>query len=934
MSYNATVSRLQIPPSSTDLSGEWRFGLDAGDIGVSERWCDSPLADRIHLPGTLWDLGVGETDPAPGFGGPQLRYSYEGRAWYQREVEVDRLLASRRLTLFLERCSQGTALWANGRLIGTHETLVAPHVYDLTGRLNPGRNTLTVMVDNRHRVGSPLDADWETRAMCSGPGYNGIVGRIELHVSDLVSIDHLDVYPGKRGSIARVRCRIGNVTGLAGNVSLLASVTDPATGSEVASCACDVALSGSRTKSVDLLVDLANARHWTEFDPALYELTATLEGDVGGVRRDRRSLLFGRRCIDKRGKALLLNGRRVFLRGRVEHGAFPKDGRASMDVESWVSVLSTAKAHGLNHVRFHSWCPPEAAFVAADRMGFFFHVEPGWIPRREGEDEPEGGSDFMLRECWRIIEAYGNHPSFCFLSVGGNEQLCWGPPYEEATARHQAKLMDRLDRVRRRDRRHLYTCTTGPWTAGRRDDYYASAWGADHDWRTKVYAPIYGCRWGGPDMLEGSRYITDPPTTDVDYRAEIEGIDAPVVSHEIGQWAVFPDIREIEKHTGVYRPVNLEAISDLLRRNGLIEYASDFASASGQLSLRLYKDEIEFALRTPGFGGFQLLDLIDYPWQNTATVGILDAYWQSKGLISEEGFRRFCGPTVPLARMPKLTWTVGETLTADIEIAHYGERDIPNETIRWVVRAEDGEFEASGAWSRRGLRTGQLSRVGRIAVPLEQTPAPAKLCLSVLLENTGARNDWELWVYPEAPAGAVPAGVEVHTEWNQARAALARGGVAVFVPGEGELRESLPGVFPPVYWSWLYFRNRQVGTMGLLIGEAHPALRGFPTEYHSNWQWWEPVSNSRAMVLDGLPSDIKPIVRVIDKFDTCRRLAAVFEAGVGSGRLLVSSIDLINDLDARPVSRQLRRSILDYVSGPEFAPGSVDVGDLDAVFGV
>ena len=153
-----------------------------------------------------------------------------------------------------------------------------------------------------------------------------------------------------------------------------------------------------------------------------------------------------------------------------------------------------------------------------------------------------------------------------------------------------------------------------------------------------------------------------PANTMTDYRRSIAGVRVPVIGHEVGQYTVFPDFREIAKYTGVLRARNLEIFREKLRAKGMLDQAEQFRQASGALAVLCYREDIEAALRTPGFGGFQLLDLQDFPGQGTALVGILDAFMDSKGLIEPKAWREFCSEVVPLVRMKKYAWTTGRDL--------------------------------------------------------------------------------------------------------------------------------------------------------------------------------------------------------------------------------------------------------------------------------
>ena len=925
------------------LAGEWQFRADPQNCGRQQQWFLLKLPDKIKLPGTVTGAGFGYPVNTSSLDGPSPVATYQVPAWYRREVQIPQAWRGKRIVLFLERANWVTGVWANGQFAGMRNSLAAPHVYDLTRLLAAGRNYLIIMVDNSAAVTDYIENPGEPPIPSLGPAgprhceqrYNGILGRIELQATDPIWIESVNAYPDVAGNKVQARIRIGNVTGHAATAKLVLSVLATDRSGASYDVRQEVPISSARTQPITLEASLAKPMGvWNEFTPRLCSMTAAVAiPSSGQPMADRCRVTFGMRQLGRNGSQLLLNGKPIFLRGRVDCAVFPLTEHAPMDVPAWRTILRRAKAYGLNHFRFHSWCPPEAAFEAADEMGFLFQVEPTGFSGSILEDDTSQAAGYALAECLRIVETYGNHPSFGFLSVGGNERLSIGHPYKAVVARRQAMLIGHLARVREKDSRHLYTCTTHPWTQGRTDDFYITGWG-------KATYPngrpvrLYASNWGGPDMLKGSRFLEEAPETTSDYRRGLEGIDGPVIVHEVGQWAVFPNIAEIGNYTGAWRAGNLELIRQQLEKKGTLGQAQDFVRASGQLSLRLYREEIESALRTPGLAGLDLLDLIDYPWQATATVGVLDAFWDSKGLISPEEFREFCGPTVVLARLPKRTWRTTETLRAEIDVAHYGPGDLADASVERTLSVQGDKPVASGRLATTTIPSGGLKRLGTIEVPLQTVPSPAKLILRASTRKGSFSNHWDLWIYPDTPAPAVFPSVEVFTEWNRAaKSALAQGGRVLLLPGQERIVQSLPGIFTPVYWSWRYFKDRQVGTMGLLCDPQHPALAGFPTEFHSDWQWWEPITHSRTMILDDLPRSLKPILQVIDKFDSCRRLGAIFEARVGSGRLLVCSIDLNGNLDQRPVSQQLKRSLLTYMASERFRPAqSLQRQDLDALF--
>jgi hypothetical protein len=583
-----------------------------------------------------------------------------------------------------------------------------------------------------------------------------------------------------------------------------------------------------------------------------------------------------------------LNGRPVFLRGTLECCIFPRTGYPPTDVPSWERILKVAKAHGLNHLRFHSWCPPEAAFEAADRMGFIYQIECD-VWTTIGTDPKVDA--FIHAETERILRTYGNHPSFCLLSHGN-----------EPSGQQKEFLTDWLARCKKLDSRHLYTAGSG-WPRLPESQYHVTpdpriqAWGAGLS----------------------SRVNAKPPETTTDYRSIVaQNPTQPIISHEIGQWCVYPNLEEIAKYTGVTRARNFEVFRDFLQSSHLLDQAKPFLLASGKLQAMLYKEEIESALRTPGFGGFQLLDLHDFPGQGTALVGVLDPFWESKGYITAEEFHRFCCETVPLARLTKRTWTSDETFTAQVEVAHFGPRPMASVKPSWTLTGEDGKVVASGTLPVKNVPLGNGIALGEIRADLSKAQAPQKLVLTVAIGAvTSAKysNDWDLWVYPPKAAQPEPKDVVLVDRLDEkALASLRSGGKVLLLPRPGSVRGDERGRVPPgfssIFWNTAWTRGQAPHTLGVL----------FPTEYHSNWQWWDLVSKSQILILKDLPPDFRPIVQVIDDWFTARRLGLVFEANVEGGRLLVCGIDLRTDLDQRPVARQMRQSLTAYMQSAAFAP--------------
>ena len=908
------------------LGGTWSFRLDRSDAGEREKWFEQTLPEKIKLPGSLPAQGVGDepsvdtkwtgsivdrswfTEPEyapyrqPGnvkvpFWLQPEKY-YAGAAWYQREFEIPAAWAGKRVVLSLERPHWETRVWVDGRFIGSNNSLSTAHEYDLGASLAPGKHRLTVRVDNRmvidigensHSISDHTQGNW-----------NGIVGDISLRATSPVWIEDLQVYPQVATRSVTLKGRIGNATGRAGSGRLDFVVTPMGfnLGKEIAGKKLPVTWTADGAVFETEMSLSPEARLWDEFNPALYRLMAWLEGDQA---RATRGVHFGLREISTSGTQFLLNGRKTFFRGTLECCIFPKTGHPPVEVASWKRIIKTCQAHGLNLIRFHSWCPPEAAFVAADELGFYYQVEvASWANQSTTLGDGKPVDQWIYEETDRILKAYGNHPSFLLLPYGN----------EPGGRKANAYLARWVSHYRERDPRRLYTSGSG-WPQLPENQFHVTP-------DPRIQAWGQGLR---------SRINAQPPETVTDYRDYIQQRSVPVISHEIGQWCVYPNFDEIRKYTGYLKPKNFEIFRDSLEAHGMGPLARDFLLASGKLQALCYKEDIESALRTPGMGGFQLLDLHDFPGQGTALVGVLDPFWESKGYITPSEFRRFCAQTVPLARLAKRVFATDETLEARLELAHFGAAPLDQAVPVWKLVTEKGRALARGKLAPRTVPVDNGIELGSIRVPLENVPAPARCKLVVALEATPFENDWDIWIYPARSPAETPAGVLVTGDFDQrALAALENGGkVLLTVPAariKPDPRRPVALGFSSIFWNTAWTKGQPPHTLGILCDPRHPALAAFPTEYHSNWQWWYLISRAGAIVLDELPRNLEPTVRIIDDWFTNRRLALMFEARVGKGRLLMCGLDLQDPAAQDPVTRQFRQSLLAYMTGSKFKPAT------------
>jgi hypothetical protein len=842
--------------NAESLAGSWRFEI-AGTNAVA---CSSqlPNATQIHLPGTMDDAGLGPKNTnTPTLEGPYRLHNYAGPAWYQRDVEIPADWAGKHVTLFLERCRWTTTVWLDNRCYGSQDSLIAPHVYDFGTGIAPGKHRLTICVDNTVK----LDLGRFVSALFGGTwgNMNGIVGKIELRATPPVWIDDVQIYPDAAKMQARVAVKIGNATSQPGRGELVVNGNST-----------NVAW-GEHGGEAQVTVDMRGAKLWDEFEPNLSAVTVKL-GD------NARTVRFGMRDFAEKGTQFTLNGRPIFFRGTLECSIWPLTGYPPTDEPAWRRIFEIEKSYGLNFIRFHSWCPPEAAFAAADEAGVMIQVEGPQANVPAGKNPARDA--FTEAEFKRIVDTYGNHPSFCLMTLG-NEY-----------GGNSALLTRWVDMLIQRDARHLYSSASSAQTTTNR-------------------------QWTETGSGRGVRSAD----TERDLRAVVASAGRPIVGHEIGQWMYWPDFSEIKKWSGVMALKNFEMIRDDMAKKHLLAQESEFVQASGRFATRLYKEEIELLLRTPGYGGFSLLDLHDYPTQGTALVGPLDAFWNSKGFVTPEQFRSYCSPTVPLLRMPKRVFTSDEKFTASAELANYGPADLNEAQPVWRIKDEHGREIASGKLSSATAPTGKLTPLGEIQASLTSAPAPCKLNIRVGLRGTKFFNDWDIWVYPANVSPQPPANVTVCTKWADAKTALAAGKKVVLFPRDINPKESLRGRFLPVFWSPVWFPSQKPNTMGLLCDPRNPLFAEFPTEFFSDWQWFSLMEHAREFILDDTAPDFRPLVQVIDNFARNHKLGVIFEGRVGSGSLLVSGFDL-PQLTNDAAARQLLASLYAYVGSAKFNPKS------------
>lgn len=858
-----------------DLSGEWLYKTDYKDLGIHERYYNDKFElGCFMLPGSTCENGIGKKQQyydeltKEAVRAPREKYEYIAPLWLQREIIVPPEFEGKAVRLFLERVNIASELWIDGEKAGRQVIeLSAPHVYNLTGKLTAGKHTLTLRIDNRNSLN--LDTMASGYSVDTQGYWNGIIGRIELQAENIFHIENIQIYYEDNG----INVKVTNTSDVCSpfihkDAVIEMCVTAP-DGKKSDTKRFDIKLYNS--KQVDCFrYDIAEAVYWNEYNPALYTLNVRyICEDI----QDEKSVEFGIRTIKTENKKILLNGRQICLRGTIDCAIYPVTGYPPTDIETWRKNFKTIKSYGLNHVRFHAWCPPEEAFSAADELGLYISVEmPMWLNRdvcalELGEDIIH--RQYFLNEAITISKTYGNHPSFIMFS-NGNENM---GDFD--------LLNDITTCVKAYDNRRIYTLTTN----------------FDHP---VMPCEDYLCAYeaGGHKVRIQDIQDIAAESTKLDYSKAVSDVSVPIISFEIGQYCVYPDVRNIEKYTGNILPTNFDIIKKEMIKKDVYHKLDDYVKASGDLAVKLYKEDIEAALRTKDFGGFELLSLCDYTGQSTATVGILDAFFDSKGLIEPKQFRRFCNSAVPLFKAKRIFKNT-ETLDAELDLYDCTENGIKNPVFDLKIYNGNEIFYQVQTTERK------------ISVPLGGIKKSSRL--NVEISVSGYTNSWNIYVFSETEENPCVKVIKTVSELNEI---IENGGRAV-VTAEC-FKDTIDGSFIPVFWSPVHFPSQK--PCGAIIDNKHPLFKDFPTEKYPDYQWKTLLDNSKSVDISSFGKKFRPIVETVPNFVDNTPSSPMFEVRVSNAKLLFCGFDL--DKDDIPSDR-LKSCILNYAASDLFEPETI-----------
>ena len=930
------------------LNGKWHVVLEDGTTG------------QMDLPGTLDENGIGHRDVGANQWHPDAvlgnaageidkdapiatrftrRHTYEGEARISRKITVpdygtDRLfvLAERARALRLLVDGEACSVFRQG-------TLSTPYIFELTGAA-PGEHEFTFLSDNSY-PGMPKAAIYYSSAATdeTQTNWNGILGECSMYTRPQNFIDSLRVYPravkkeekNKAGGYVLDVCvelapgakKVYKDAKIILQSEALAAgeLEDTQTLTEIISYSGEgLAEAGTDKEENPKTMEIwfrdlplrENVKLWDEDEGNLYEMAVTLDNgmsaeDKGGSTAECRTR-FGIRSFGDNGSGrLALNGRAIFLRGEANCAEYPETGHPPMTIPEWKEMLLKYRSYGINFVRFHSHCEPEAAFAAADELGMLLQPELShWDPKDAfGTEE---SYRYYRAELVDLLKTYANHPSFVMLTLGNELQ---------AQDEGRERMRELVRTAKRMDPTRLYANGSnafyGEEGCDPESDFYTSQSCKD--------VVIRGTFSGMRGYLN-ENYPSADRTYD-EAMAEIrKEYQKPVFSFEVGQFEVLPDFEELESFHGISDPVNLKLIKKRVEERGLLPTWEKYVEATGELSRLAYREEIEAAMRTRELSGISLLGLQDFPGQGTALVGMMNSHMESKPypFARPERFREFFRESRIFVKLPRYTYEEGEYLTAEVEVANFGKESISGELV-WTLGYRDcavnsgrGELRCDRADRQKNCPPGTYTSLGRLDIPLEVKGVSAAFMLTVSMGD--CTSTYPVWVYkktsPECPKNVY----ETRVFDEQTRAVLQNGGRVYLSPDAD--KESLPysikTQFTTDFWSVGTFADQE-GGMGQLIDTEHPIFKEFPTDFHTDWQWWI-MATKRAAVL---PHPMKTIITEMDSYAFLRPMAQLIEFRCLKGKVLLSTMEL-HKSQQYPEVRALQASIYTYLSEENFEP--------------
>ncbi len=658
-----------------------------------------------------------------------------------------------------------------------------------------------------------------------------------------------------------------------------------------------------------MAVGIDNPKLWSPKSPHLYQVNVRLYFE--DTELDSITERFGMREIAADGSRFMLNGKPIFLRGFGDDCVFPNTIAPPADKEVYKARFKIAKEYGFNYVRCHSWIPPKEYLDAADEAGIMVQPE---LPIAYAPFYDAGTPELeqFYKDTWvGVIKANRNHPSIVTWSMS-NEM--WGG-FDLAQSLYMSAIQ--IDPTR------LIV---------------------DSDGVLPPKKPTSAC---GPTLDFYSVQFDEAAKMgfeDHKYDLGKWKPEKPVVIHEMGNFGTFPNLGEEKLFSGGIRPYWLTDARLLAEKKGVAAQLTKWKTSSDRLQAVALKTNIEAAR----------LARRHQRLRSMAAAGLLDRLQRRAGHVLQAE-RHHARPSSGSSTRPRCcSWTasrrsyrLGETAAVKLLVSRYEDAPSTDAKLSWKL-VDSGKAVRQGQKSGLKITADGLQPLMSVALKMPASGAARKLTLSAQItdSNGTVSNSWDLWIFPAARAkvsssvciagceevahlypkarsigvNATPdrCGLLIASKLTQAGVDYLSAGGKVLLLGGGELLPAVPSTYKPYWWLGNADGDSNAGTV---LNNSHPALARMPKADWCNLEWYHLLTGSKAVLLDGFPGHIEPIIRCIDLPSTQRNKAYLFEARVGKGKLLVASMDFRAALRSNdPCAAFFVDELIRYALGPRFAP--------------
>jgi Glycosyl hydrolases family 2, sugar binding domain/Glycosyl hydrolases family 2/Glycosyl hydrolases family 2, TIM barrel domain len=880
-----------------DLNGAWEFRRDPEGQGNEAGWHrgDGAFDDTMIVPGAPQAQGYGEPHATQ-------RTAFDEPFWVRRRFRVPSLKPDERLWLRLGAVLPAAEVYVNGERVGYTRSSRTQQRMDITPFARPDdENLIAVKVCDWPEVRLDGLLEWNEGTA----HWTGLYRPVYCEIANRIAI--LDAYVQPDLGASSVRVEVTPTGAPDEPLRLVLAVKDGER--DLGRTTVGIA-EGQREVMGE--VSLASFIPWSPSQPKLYTLDLSLFREDECV--DKARIRFGMREIEAKGTKLYLNGDPLFLRVYGEDHYYPDTLCPPEDIDWYLPRLKLARQYGFNAVKGCVETIPQDYLEAADEAGILVIQEMPFglsTLRQNRHVIGEEFRNFYSEELDGLVRVSRNHASIVAYSMSSELN------YHDQTQESFRFFSQELPRQTRALAPHalVIDCTginvdTEQTEKGKRDtDFYAQV---HPKWRKEVLDEV--------DM-------------------NTDGLH-PVILHEYNWWSCYPDPADAAKYEHAQlKPFWFDMLTATARENGQADLLPVYRENSLWLQALCRKDGIEYARRNAGVEGYILWLLIDF---GVWSEGLLDDFWNPRNVTPEELLKSNGDTVVLLGEEGTRCFPMGGEVHIPLAVSHYGTREYGGAQIAWSV--DSGRFHCEGTVETPALVKGEMTQAGDAVFEVPAVASAYKFKLEVSLRHgreTVNTNEWFFWAFPEA--GDVyqdPSPDGVFPRIREAREApipegsplvladavdehlcdyVARGGRCVLFSQGAVIENTRPGhgMFRTIPWN-----RGDSGNSGTVISR-HPALDAFPHEGMCDLPFLPMLCAGKPMEFEPLRQyGVTPIIRGIGHYKTNRNNAYLLEFGVGEGKVVVTSLGILDQLDQHIQARHFLKCLVEYAMGVEFTPGA------------